>query len=521
MEEAVEVRSAEEAQMNCSKFVVSAVALWIALAAPVGAAIKEAHVSGGTVMGTISNGVASFKGIPFAAPPIGPLRWKAPQPVIPWEGIKISDSFGPPCAQKSGNEIQGSEDCLFLNVWSGASNPAERRPVMVWIHGGAFNWGTTSSPTFDGSHFAEQGVVLVSIAYRLGVFGFLAHPQLSRESGKGSGAYALQDQIAALNWVRQNIRQFGGDSSRVTIFGESSGGGSVSLLAAAPAARGLFHRAISESGGAFNYGQLSSRGAAEATGERFLQELGAADIAAARSISVDRLIEAANGSGQLKFAPLIDGDIVRKSNLELYRAGLFNDTPILIGFNSDDRDSDIPANATSAAFEEQYRSLPAECGSLAKAVVAGYPHGTDAAAAKAFKDLKRDAGFGWQSWTWARLHTRKGKGAVYLYYFDVRTPEWPDGAPHGAEVLYVFGNLGDRALPEDIKVSELMHRYWINFASAGDPNGPGLPHWPAFDERVETAMIFDQTLSARPLPHADRIETFDHYLACVNSRTSK
>lgn len=506
--------------MSLYKFLTCAAVLWIAQPAPVGAAIQEARVSGGRVMGTINNGVASFKGIPFAASPIGQLRWKPPQPVIPWDGIRRSDSFGPPCAQKSGNEIQGSEDCLFLNVWSGATNPAERRPVMIWIHGGAFNWGATSSPQFDGSRFAKQGVVLVSISYRLGVFGFLAHPQLSREGGKGSGAYALQDQIAALKWVRQNIRQFGGDPTRVTIFGESSGGISVSLLAAAPAARGLFQGAISESGGAFNRGQLSSLGVAEATGQRLLQELGAADIGAARSVSVDRLLEAASRLGPSKFAPLIDGDIVRGSNVELYRAGHFNDTPILIGFNSDDRDSDIPATATSAAFEEQYRSFPPECGSLAKAVVAGYPHGTDAAASKAFKDLKRDAGFGWQSWTWARLHARKGKRAVYLYYFDVRGPGSPDGAPHGAEVSYVFGNLGAQALPEDIKVSDLMHRYWINFASTGDPNGPGLPHWPAFGERVETAMILDQTPSARPLPNADRVETFDRYLACVNSRTS-
>ena len=320
--------------------------------------------------------------------------------------------------------------------------------------------------------------------------------------------------------MQQNISQFGGDPARVTIFGESSGGVSVSLLAAAPAARGLFHRAISESGGAFNRGQLPSLNVAEATGQRFLKELGAADIEAARSISVDRLLEATSASGS-SFAPLIDGNIVRASNVELYRAGHFNDTPILIGFNSDDRDADIPASPTSVAFEEQYRSLPPECGTLGKAVVAGYPHGSDAAASRAFKDLKRDAGFGWQSWTWAHAHARKGKGAVYLYYFDVRSPEWPDGAPHGAEVLYVFANLGTKALPEHSKVSNLMQRYWINFASTGDPNGPGLPHWPAFGEREETAMIFDQAPSARPLPHADRIEAFDRFLACVNSRTSE
>ena len=392
---------------------------------------------------------------------------------------------------------------------------------MIWIHGGGFNWGATRSSTFDGSRFAEQGVVLVSVAYRLGVFGFMAHPQLSRESGKGSGAYGLQDQIAALKWVQQNIGQFGGDPARVTIFGESSGGVSVSLLASAPEARGLFHRAISQSGGAFDPGQLPSLNVAEAAGQRFLQELGAADIQAARSIPVDRLIQAASGSGSTRFAPLIDGSTIRASNDELYRAGHFNDTPILIGFNSDDREGDIPASPTSVAFEEQYESLPPECGKLGKAVVAGYPHGTDATASKAFKDLKRDAGFGWRSWTWAHAHARKGKGAVYLYYFDARSPEWPDGAPHGAEVLYVFGNLGAGARPEDIKLSDLMQRYWINFASTGDPNAPGLPRWPAFDERAETAMIFDQKPSARGLPNADRIETFDRLLACVHSRPTE
>lgn len=504
--------------MSLYEFLACVAVTCIVLPAPVGAAIHEADVDGGIVIGSTENDVASFKGIPFAAPPIGPLRWKAPQPVIRWEGIRRTGSFALPCAQRRGDEDQSSEDCLYLNVWTGAANPRERRPVMVWIHGGGFNWGATRSSTFDGTHFAEHGVVLVSVAYRLGVFGFLADPQLSRESGKGSGAYGLQDQIAALKWVQRNITQFGGDPARITIFGESSGGVSVSLLAAAPAARGLFHRAISESGGAFNRGQLPSLDVAEGSGQRFLRKLGVAGIDAARSIPVDRLIAATDGAGSSQFMPLIDGDIVRAPNLESYRAGRFNDTPILLGFNADDRDGDIPSSPTSVAFEEQYRSLPAECATLGKAVVAGYPHATDAAASEAFKHLKRDAGLGWQSWTWAREHARKGNGAVYLYYFDVRNSQWPDGAPHGAEVLYVFGNLGAHALPADIKASHLMQRYWINFASTGDPNGPGLPRWPAFDERVETAMVFDQTPSARSLPHAARIEAFDRFLACVNSR---
>jgi len=211
------------------------------------------QVTGGEVRGVVKDGIASFKGIPFAAPPVGELRWRAPQPVVPWEGVREADQFGPPPMQMAlATLVYGSkpsEDCLHINVWTAAKEADERRPVMVWIYGGAFNGGGAGDAIFDGTHFAKKGVVLVTFNYRIGVFGFLAHPELSAESGQGSGCYGIQDQIAALRWVKENIAQFGGDPSRVTIFGQSAGGISVSILTQSPPARGLFHRAISQSGG--------------------------------------------------------------------------------------------------------------------------------------------------------------------------------------------------------------------------------------------------------------------------------
>ena len=221
------------------------------------AQINTATVTGGQVAGVVSNGVAAFKGIPFAAPPLGDLRWKAPQPVVAWSGIRKADAYGPSCMQDANfASIFGAppaigEDCLYLNVWTPAKSPAEKLPVMVWIYGGGFVGGMTSVPAYDGTHLAQQGVILVSVAYRLGVFGFLAYPGLSQETGKGSGNYGLLDQIAGLKWVKANIAAFGGDPARVTVFGESAGGLSVSMLAASPHARGLFHGVISERNRAF------------------------------------------------------------------------------------------------------------------------------------------------------------------------------------------------------------------------------------------------------------------------------
>jgi carboxylesterase type B len=227
---------------------LTAMVLCLTLAGPGSCEILRATVTGGVVEGTFTDGVSAFKGIPFAAPPVGPLRWKSPQPVSDWSGVLSATQFAVPCAQEGGVHGRTSEDCLYLNIWTAAASDAERRPVMVWIHGGSFVAGATSSPSIDGTHFAKDGVVLVTVAYRLGAFGFLVHPDLSRESGKASGTYGIEDQITALRWVQANIERFGGDPARVTLFGESAGGIAVTLLAASPLTKGLFQRVISESG---------------------------------------------------------------------------------------------------------------------------------------------------------------------------------------------------------------------------------------------------------------------------------
>ena len=332
------------------KKVLIAIFLIIAFAQLAFSQIQTAKVTGGEVQGVVTDGISIFKGIPFAAPPVGDLRWKAPAPVQAWTGIKKADAFGPACMQAAGamgNTAPVSEDCLYLNVWTPAKKPGEKIPVIVWIYGGGFSGGSTSTPMYDGMGFAKKGVVLVSVAYRVGPFGFLAHPELSRESGKGSGNYGLEDMIAGLKWVKENIAQFGGDPSKVTIFGHSAGGMAVNMLAASPVTKGLFHRAICMSGGSFAPLQTSNQGGigmgipalklAESTGEAFLKKLGAADIKAARAMSAEEIQKnIGGGMGGGGFRPVADGYIIPSDLYSIYQAGRFNDTPILVGHTSDE-----------------------------------------------------------------------------------------------------------------------------------------------------------------------------------------
>jgi para-nitrobenzyl esterase len=510
------------------------------------AQVLESDVTGGRVAGVAAGGVVSFKGIPFAAPPVGALRWKAPQPVKPWTGVRDASKFGPACVQDPmfprlfGGPPEMSEDCLYLNVWTPAKAAGDALPVMVWLHGGGFVGGQTSVPLYDGTKLAEKGVVVVSVAYRLGAFGFLAHPDLSRESGKGSGNYGLLDQIAGLQWVKANVAKFGGDPGCVTIFGESAGGESVSMLAASPAAKGLFQRAISESGGSFGSAKYANEEGvnvpplkvAEATGKAFLEKLGAKDVAAAREIPAEK-IQAAQGlgTGGPTFWPVFDGDVLPGDQYELYQAGKFNDTPVLVGTNSDEGSPFLnAAGATPAMFEQRVR---AGFGPHADAILAAYPHSTDAEAGRSTRDLFRETTFAWHTWAWALLQTEKGKGRAFVYYFDHRGPRTPPGvgASHGDELAYVFRNLpapvfGDRGpppavRPEDTKLSDLMSGYWVNFAKTGDPNGPGLPAWPAFAASAQDAMIFDATPGARPLPNQSQIRALDPYYAWLRATATE
>ena len=428
-----------------------------------GTASAQVKTSAGPVEGTTSadGRVRVFKGIPFAAAPVGEGRWKAPAPVAPWKGVKKVVAFGPRCPQGSifSDMIfrdEMSEDCLYLNVWTPAVKAGEKLPVMFWIHGGGFQAGSASEPRQDGERLARKGVVVVSANHRLGVFGFLAHAELTKESGRNtSGNYGLLDQVAALQWVHDNIGVFGGDPGRVTIFGESAGSFAVSALVVSPLAKGLIHRAIGESGAFFTLGggPLSTRGrvAAEETGAKFASGLGAADIVALRAETTDEVLQAAL-KGQW-FSPIVDGYVLPKTAAEIYAAGGQNAVPLLAGWNADEIRSSVtlaPVKPTVASFTEQARK---RFGAAADAILKAYAPSTDAEAIEAAAALASDTFIGYATWKWIQVHAAT-RAPVYRYSFDRKIPIPPDtkvngqvataadiGARHAGEIEYVFGQL--------------------------------------------------------------------------------
>jgi para-nitrobenzyl esterase len=358
------------------------------------------------------------------------------------------------------------------------------------------------------------------VSYRVGAFGFFASPELSKESGHGSGNYGLEDQLAGLEWVHRNIAKFGGDPARVTIFGESAGGISVSMLAASPLAKGLFAGAISESGGNFGPAKTGNEGGvnmlplklAEANGKKFLSGLDAQDLKAARAVPADK-IQSAVGPGLGGFWPVFDGHVLPGDQYELYQAGKFNDTPILIGTNSDEGALFTPPTVTAAMFEQQIR---AGYGEKADLILQAYPHATDAEARTAAKNVFRESAFAWPTWAWTRLQSQKSRNKVFVYYFDHRTPQSPGGANHGAEIPYVFRNQAPPFVaptPEEVALSDTISTYWTNFAKTGDPNGADLPKWPAFTESSQQVMGFDKKASVQPIPNLQPLQAFETYYA--------
>jgi len=502
---------------NVTIFIV----LFILLAAgcgnkPVSSLVK---VEGGLVQGTTENGLTVFKGIPFAAPPVGDLRWKAPQPVARWDTVIQADTFGPDPVQAWGDPEGKSEDCLYLNVWTPAKFTNDRIPVLVWIYGGGFNGGATSY--YNGEHLSRKGVVLVSIAYRVGQLGFMAHPELSAESPDHvSGNYGLLDMIAGLQWIQKNVKQFGGDPDKVTIFGESAGGIAVSMLCASPLAEGLFHGAISQSGGSFGPPRpttfpgenLKRLAVAECAGKDYAESAGVSSLAELRKIPADKL-PAIRGLAW----PIIDGFVIPEDQYKLYEAGKFNDTPILVGYNSDEGAS-FTRTKDPDAFKANVRE---RYGKFAEDLLKAYPVDENSVP-KTARDLARDAAFGWQTWSWARLQAKMGKSCAYLYYFD-QHPDYPEnsprygyGSPHGQDVAYVFKTL-DPSNPEttetDLAISEAMAAYWTNFAKYGDPNGEGVPEWQAFSDANPVVMHFNQTLHTGPVPGEESLKVLDGYFA--------
>ena len=473
----------------------------------------------GLIAGTRSKSGAIhiFRGIPFAAPPVGNLRWKSPQPVASWTGVRTCVAFGPSPMQRSPSAFGPwsaeflipqrpiSEDCLYLNVWTGAKSDREKLPVLVWIYGGGFSSGGSSVPIYDGEAVASKGVIFVSVNYRVGPFGFFAHPELSNESGEStpgrnaSGNYGLMDQIAALQWVKQNIAGFGGDSTNVTIAGQSAGSMSVNCLVASPVAKNLFKKAIAQSGANFTNPPVTLRQAEEA-GLKLAQSAGASSLRELRAKPAEEILQKMQGQ-----FPIVDGYVLPQSVADIFRAGKQNDVALLTGWNEDEgmlRGPVKNAGTYRTEIDRQY-------GADAQTVLGFYPGGTDEEAASSQVKISRDMTFGVQNYIWADIQSQQGK-KVYVYRFTRKVPATGEYAKYGAfhtgEVAYAYDNLrfiDHRLRPlesVDTELARNMSSYWINFAESGDPNGQQLPRWPAYSGKDKQVMVFDTQTAAKPLP---------------------
>ena len=486
---------------------------------------STAPVESGELRGRIENDLLVFRGIPYAAPPVGELRWRAPQPVPHWQGAFDASHFSPGCMQILDPPIEMSEDCLTLNVWTPAKTRTKSLPVMVWIHGGGYYSGASSLPVYDGAELAREGVVLVTLNYRLNVFGFFAHSGLN-QAGEPHVNFGLLDQIAALRWVQQNIAAFGGDARNVTIFGESAGGGSVLLLLTSPHTQGLFHKAIVESGGGFTRKRQADSTAelrAERTAAGTLVDSVGGSLAAARKRSADDILKAA-AAVALKaedtsrpFRPVVDGEVVRETPGEVFAAGDEARVPLIIGTNS-----------FEGVVYNAYPHVTDFWGTFGfdrDALLPLYRGVGDAKERDKLMFVFGDAYFVAPARFLATQHTKREP--TYLYYFD-RLPldkrtMYP-GTPHAMEVPFVFGT-GGRAQAQkdpsftvefdaaDKKISAEVRRYWTQFARSGDPNQNGLPSWPRYQRAEDKVLVIDKDIAAKTHPLTTRLNYHEAQLA--------
>jgi len=509
--------------------------LLVAVLLAPGLAADPVRVGSGRVSGVASGDVRVYKGIPFAAAPVGKLRWRPPQPVVTWEGIRRCTAFAPSCPQPRqivGRDVgERSEDCLYLNVWTPAEAADGRLPVMVWIHGGGHTTGSGSLSYYDGESLARQGVVVVTINYRLGPLGYLAHPLLSKESGRGvSGNYGMLDQIAALRWVQRNIAAFGGDPGRVTIFGESAGAVSVCRLMISPLAKGLFHRAIAQSGGAHGrnrhlrqtwYGMEPM----EKVGERLATALGCdqADdpLAALRAASAEQLLEASRPSQGLfgkgiKFGPVIDGWAIPDDPTDLWAAGKQHSVPFMAGSNADEGSvflKQLPIRHI-LGYKLTVRMMFRE---HADRVLALFPAQTDQDVRPAMNRMVTMSAFAAPMRSLARSMA-KVDAPGYLYHFTRVAPGTavkPYGAFHGLEIGYVFGTLKPALgpTPRDWELSKAMSACWARFAKTGDPNGEGIPAWPVYQAATDQHLEFGDAVEVKAGLHKSACDLFDELAA--------
>lgn len=496
--------------------------------------INQAKIANGVIEGTLEkSGVVSFKGIPFAAPPVGDLRWKEPQPVANWDGVRKTDHFGPRAMQAPifgdmGFRSDGmSEDCLYLNVWTPSKRPKMLLPVLVYFYGGGFVAGDGSEARYDGESMAQKGIVALTVNYRLGAFGFLSHPDLTKESPhQASGNYGYLDQSAALQWVQKNIAAFGGDPKRVTIAGESAGSISVSAQMASPLSRNLIAGAIGESGSILGALPASPLKDGEQTGVQFAKTLGVSSIAELRKINADSILSASTKFGPFRFSSTIDGYFFPKSPYEIFEAGEQAKVPLLLGWNSEEMNYRmIMANAdlTKENYEKAVKNLYKD---QADEVLKLYHAAADKDVEQAATDLAGDRFIAFSTWKWGEVHAKTAKKPVYRYLYErprpPMTPEMgdatpglaggvqkgnankapiPKGAVHSAEIEYAMGNLHSNKVyawtEDDYKVSRIMQGYFANFIKTGNPNGKNLPKWNAANEgsKVEVMKIDVNTRS--------------------------
>lgn len=470
----------------------------------------------GLVSGTKNNtgDVMAFKGIPFAAPPIGDLRWKAPQSAKHWDGVKKCDAFGPSPMQPKPvpfmvytsefliPEKPISEDCLYLNVWTNAKTRADKKAVFVWIYGGGFGSGGSACPIYDGEAMAKKGIIFVSVNYRVGVFGFLAHPELTKESeGKASGNYGLLDQIAALKWVKKNIAAFGGDPENVTIAGQSAGSMSVNCLVASPLTKGLFNRAIAESGSLLIKNPMLASNtlqAAEEHGVKIAEKAGAKSLAEMRAMSAEDVLTKMQG----QYAPIVDGYVLPESVADIFAEGKQNHVPLIIGWNADE------FGGGTKNKEDFKKQIEKDYGTDASEFLKYFPAETDEQALRSQVELSRDKVFALSGYKWANIQSKAPNSPVYVYNFARKVPAIGDmtkyGAFHTGEVCYVMDNLkflNNRPFgPTDHALAKLMSDYWINFVKTGSPNGNGLPAWPKYNTTQYQAKVFDAKTMTETLP---------------------
>jgi len=492
-------------------YVVAIVGIVLGMSTAVHADSLTVKIEQGKVHGkTINDGkVKAFLGLPYAAPPVGDLRWKAPQPPAKWKGERDAVNFGARCAQDPVyadmifQDSGPSEDCLFLNVYTPVDTTQKSKlPVMFWIHGGGYVGGASSEPRHHGDFLPTKGVVLVTINYRLGVFGFLATADLAKEANGAAGNYGLMDMVAALQWVKANIKNFGGDPDSVTIFGESAGSFAVSTLMASPMARGLFAKAIGESGAAFN-GVLPVENleAREKTDGDWIASLGVKSLEELRTLPTAKILNAVASNSKARFYPVVDGKLLTEQVADTYAAGKQAHVPLLAGWNRDE--GSFPGDGMAV---EKWKSLASQrFKARAEEFLRLYPGESDEQASRSAADYDGDSFIAFGTWQWIEAHRKTGKSPVYRYRFELAAPlskfHPVSAAFHSDDIEYVFGTLDTRPgavwRPEDRKLSEQMMSYWTNFAKTGDPNGPGLPEWPKYG-RGDELIHLDSAITAGP-----------------------